>query len=296
MKSLILRIVISSISIFLSCCIGRNNGNTLPHGNSPFDYCAEFNKDQFISMDSIFVETADELRNQLRNNRILILKNKKYELESTLQIDNIENLKIVGAKTSVLITSEQNFTVLKLLNSKNISIENIKIGHFRNQEHTGEQGVLRIEHSSQINILNCKISGAGTFGLITKDVCNLKFEDSEITKCTALIFELDKSRKIEFKNSKFQDNRLAISVLGGFTNSTKEVTFLGCEFLNNQPVISGNPAFNFNNNFQNFEEKIIFRNCTFKNNKGYKWYGEKIKLENCKIDSSDFIGIHWKKQ
>lgn len=45
------------------------------------------------------------------------------------------------------------------------------------------------------------------------------------------------------------------------------------------------------NNYQDFDEKIIFKNCTFKNNKGFKWYGGKIKLEQCEIDSTDFIGL-----
>ena len=53
----------------------------------------------------------------------------------------------------------------------------------------------------------------------------------------------------------------------------------------------GNPAFNFRDNYKDFNEQILFTNCTFKNNKGFKWYGDKIKLSNCKIDSSDFIGF-----
>jgi len=291
----ILRFTISSMSILLSCGSNGNDGKIEPpiklKSKSHFKYCDEFKETQYIYKDTIFIETVEELRSQIRNNRMLILGNKKYKLESTLQLDSIDNLKIVGGVNSELMISEQNLTVLKLLNSQNISIVNVMLGHTTNQEHLGEQGILRIEHSSNINIFNCKISGVGTFGLITKDVCGLKFENSEITNCTALIFELDESRKIEFKNSKFRDNRLAISVLGGFTNSTNEVTFIDCEFLNNEPELIGNPAFNFENNFKNFEEQIIFRNCTFKKNKGYKWYGEKIKLENCTIDSTDFTGL-----
>jgi len=290
----ILRIIIGSMYIFLS---SSTNGNSQKieseikmNGKSHFQYCDKLNENQAVYIDTIFVETTDELRDHLRNNRVLILGSKKYKLQSTLQIDSIENLKILGTITSELMISDQNSTVLNLLNSKNFSIENVIIGHSTNQGYLGKQGIIRIEHSSNINIFNCKILGAGTFGLVTKDVCNMKFENSEITKCTALIFELHKSRKIEFKNSKFQNNKLAISVLGGFTNLTKEVTFTDCLFLNNQPKMSGNPVFNFDNNYQNFEEQIIFRNCLFKNNIGYKWYGEKIKLENCKIDSSDFIG------
>lgn len=291
----ILRITVSTMSIFFSCGTNGNSNNIesikIVNTKSHFDGCDELKEFQPSFIDTIFVKTADELKSQLKNNRVLILGNQNYKLESTLQLDSIENLKIVGNKTSRLMIDKQNSTVLKLSNSHNFWIENVTIGHSTNQGHIGEQGIVRIEHSSNVNIKSCKILGAGTFGLIVKDVCGLTFENSEITKCSALIFELNKSKKIEFKNTKFQDNRLAISVLGGFTNATKEVTFTNCEFLNNQPEMSGNPAFNFDNNYQNFEEKIFFKNCTFKNNKGYKWYSDKIKLENCKIDSTDFIGL-----
>ena len=291
----IFQIVISSILIFFSCGtnekIEKINSKNKFSGKSHFEHCYEFNETPSVSMDTIFVETTEVLLSQLGNNKILILGSKKYKLASTLLIDNIENLKIIGIGYSELMISDQNATVLKVLNSQNCSIENITIRHSISKGHSGEQGVLRIEQSSNINILNCKILGAVTFGLVTKDICGLKFENSEITKCTGLIFELDKSKKVEFKNSKFHNNKLAISVLGGFPNSTKEIIFTDCDFVNNQPDISGNPAFNFDNNYQDFEEKIIFRNCTFQNNVGYKWYGKKIKLENCTIDSSDFIGL-----
>ncbi len=292
----ILRIVIGSMSIFLSCETNRNNKNIesikIINAKSHFEECDKFKKNQSVFMDSIFVKSVDELKSQLGNNRVLFLGKQNYKLESTLQIDSIQNLKIVGDETTRLMIDKQNSTVLKLSNSNNFRIENVVIGHSTNQGHTGEQGIVRIEHSSNINIENCIILGAGTFGLIAKDVCRLTIENSEITKCSALIFELNRSQKIEFKNTKFQNNNLAISVLGGFTNSTKKVTFTDCMFLNNQPEMNGNPAFNFDNNYQNFKEQIIFKNCTFKNNVGYKWYGDKIKLENCKIDSTDFIGLH----
>ena len=292
-------IAISSISIFFSCGINGNSKNIKSakefNANTFFKERDDFNVPQFISSDTIFIENVDELRNQLRDNRVLILINQNYKLESTLQIDSITNLKIVGDETSRLMIDKQNSTVLKLSYLHDFWIENVIIGHSTNQGHIGEQGIVRIEHSSNVNIGRCIILGAGTFGLIAKDVGRLTLENSEITKCSALIFELDNSQKIEFNNTIFQDNKLGISVLGGFTNLTKEVTFTDCMFLNNQPKMRGNPAFNFDNNYQNHEEQIIFKNCTFKNNVGYKWYGDKIRLENCKIDSTDFIGLQKQK-
>jgi hypothetical protein len=157
--------------------------------------------------------------------------------------------------------------------------------------HKGEQGAIRISYSSHIDITDCKLIGSGTFGLITSHVNKLIFTNSEITACSALIFELDSCRNFEFLESKFHNNNLGASVLGGFTNSTRDINFLKCDFINNKPHMTGNPAFNFMNNYDDFDNPIIFTNCTFRNNKGYKWYGKNIELINCKIDSSDFIGL-----
>jgi len=290
----ILRMAISVIIVFHSCG---------PHGNSKkiesviktesksnFESCDDLIEKPKVFTDTIFAESGKEISSQIQNNRVIILRNKNYKLDSTLLIDNIENLKIVGTGTTELIT-QQNSTVLNLQNSRKVSLENLIFKHSKEQQHIGKQGILRIEHSSNITVLKCRILGDDTFGLSTNDVCTMKFENSEIRKCKAVIFELSNSRKIDFKNSKFRDSELAISVLGGFTNSTKEVKFTNCKFINNQPKIRGNPVFNFDNNYERFEEKIIFQNCTFKNNQGYKWYGKKIKLKNCNIDSSDFIGL-----
>ena len=238
-----------------------------------------------------FVDNEEELTSNIKSNRILKLKGNQFNLKSSLNLDGIENLKLIGSQNSTLSILGQNSTVINLRNSFNVHLENLIIGQSEHQVHIGEQGVVRIEHSNNITISNCKILGAGTFGLITKNVCRLKFNNSSITKCTAVIFELDQSRKIEFKNSTFHDNHLGVSVLGGFTNSTKEVSFTNCQFINNIPNVQGNPVFNFMNNFEKFEEKIVFKKCTFKNNKGYKWYGDKIKLDQCEIDSTDFTGL-----
>ena len=288
-------VILCSLTGFSSC---RDNENKIKHPNndklnnrSYYDLSEDIIDNDVYYTDTITVKTAEELTKHIRSNRLIKLANNEYNLIATLRIDSIKNLKIVGTGSSKLLVNERNATVIKLVNCYNIHLDNLIIGHTESPGHKGEQGILRISHSYNINISECKLFGAGTFGLVTYDVYNLKFTNSEITECTALIFELEKSRKFEFENSKFHNNNLGTSVLGGFTNSTKEITFLNCDFLNNKPDIAGNPAFNFFENYTDFNEQILFTNCTFKNNKGFKWYGDKIKLNNCKIDSSDFIGF-----
>jgi len=241
--------------------------------------------------DTVTVQNTEELIKHLRSNRVIHLGSNEYPLTTTLLIDSIENLNIIGTGSSRLIIVERNSTVLKLSNSSDIHLDSLVIGHRGSPGHNGEHGVLRVVHSNDINISNCKLLGAGTFGLVTYDTYNLKFTNSEITECTALIFELEKSRRIEFTDSKFHNNDLAISVLGGFTNSTKKVSFLNCDFVHNRPKMPGNPAFNFMGNSKNLDERIVFTNCLFKNNEGFKWYGDKIELNDCKVDSTGFVNF-----
>jgi hypothetical protein len=296
LRNWILRtIVLCSFNLVYSCgnnenVIGYSNGDELGSRSSDAlsDPIVNNNENR---VDTVTVQTAEELIKHIRSNRVIELINSEYILTSTLLIDSITNLKIVGTGLSRLMINERNSTAVKLLNSHHVQLSNLILGHAESPRYEDEQGVLRINHSQNIVISNCKVIGAGTFGLITYEVSDLKFTNSEITACTVLIFDLEKSRNIEFINSQFHNNILATSVLGGFTNSTSEVTFTNCSFLDNKPAMAGNPAFNFMDNSEDLDAPIIFSNCTFKNNKGFKWYGDKIELNDCEIDSTDFINF-----
>lgn len=237
--------------------------------------------------DTVTVRTEQELVKQIRSNRLIRLVDKEYILNSSLRIDGIKNLKIVGMGSSKLFVYERNQTVLRLLNSHNIHLDGLIIGDKESSRHGGEPGVLNISYSYNINIANCKLNGSGTFGLVTYAVYNLEFTNSEITECSTLIFDLERSRKFQFKNSKFHNNNLSTSVLGGFSNASKDISFLNCVFSDNEPSMAGNPAFNQ----RDLYAPILFSDCTFKNNKGFKWYGDNLKLNNCNVDSSGFIGF-----
>lgn len=162
----------------------------------------------------------------------------------------------------------------------------VGIGNTEKTSYKGN-GVVRISYSHNINILNSSIIGTGTFGLNTYAVYNLKFKKSEITNCSLFIFDIERTRKLEFIDSDFHNNNLFTSVLGGFTNASREISFLNCKFENNLPKMSGNPLFNQ----RDLYEPVLFTNCTFSNNVGYKWYGDQIKLVDCIMDVNDFIGL-----
>lgn len=237
--------------------------------------------------DTIIVRTTEELIKNLKNNRLIQLIENEYNLDSLLLIKQIKNLKIVGTGASKLLLNNKNGTVLMLVNSHNIHLEGLIIGRPENLAFNEEQGVLRIDYAYNINISNCKIYGPGTIGLRTYGVYDLVFSDSEITGCGILIFHIARCRAFKFVHSKFHDNFLVTSVLGGFTNASREISFLDCAFLDNKPEMPGNPAFNQSDIY----ESVLFTNSVFKNNKGFKWYKDRVRLINCQIDADDFINF-----
>lgn len=288
--------IILCIIIFASCGINDNRTATSDYVSDNRisnlnDFEGTHLDNSILRRDTVTVQTSEELIQQLRSNRLIKLVSSNYILDTSLIIEGINDLQIEGTGYTKLSTLENNLTVLKLSEVNNIHLDGLILGQSESEGVNFKHCVMRISSSNNINISNCKLLGAGTFGLITYDVNELSFNNSEITHCTGLIFELKKSRNIKFKDSRFYSNNSSISVLGAFTNSTREVTFLNCDFVDNIPDMAGNPAFNFLDNYTDLEDKILFDHCTFKNNKGFKWYGEKIELIDCKMDSSGFIGL-----
>lgn len=257
--------------------------------NLRFDRSVEQLQTRVFYEDSILVHTAQELVEGIKSNRFIQLVNRHYQLNSALFIDSIKNLKIQSLDSSRISVLNGQSNVISISNSQGIELNNLIIGNSSKPFGKGEVGVVRINHSYEVAIENSGIIGRGSFGLKCFDVVDFQFNNSKITDCSKLIFELEKSKNCIFNNSSFHDNELSISVLGGFTNSTKQVFFNNCDFRKNLPAMTGNPAFNFMDNVNSPEDHIVFTNCSFENNPGYVWYGEKIDLINCEMDSADFL-------
>ncbi len=242
--------------------------------------------------DTILVFNSKDLVASIASNRMIKLLSTEYLIQTGLSLNNIKNLRIEGSSNTKIRLVGAGSNVILIQGSHNIQMDSLIVEPTDNLEEIGESGVLRIEGSYNISLNNSLIFGRSGFGLVTDDVLNFKFINSEIRECSKLIFDLAKSRKCYFSNAIFQDNDLGISVLGGFTFATREVYFTNCLFENNRPKQPGNPVFNFMENTNSSSERIVFKDCSFKNNKGYKWYGEKMELIDCEVDSNDFVDFH----
>ena len=254
----------------------------------PFDFKIEFNY-----FDTILVKSSEELLKTIKSNRLIKLvdidyilnRNSEYYPQGIL-FDSIHDFKLMGAGKSKLLAFERNATVLIFTNSFNVELNNLTIGHTEEPNQNCEEGVLKFIDCQNIKIKNCKLFGSGTYGLTVSNVRNLLFNSSSITECTNRILSLANSLNIKFIDSKFYNNTISSPNLAGFSES-KDVIFEGSEIVDNettQPDLAENSIFEIYNN----KDQIQFNNCTFLRNKNFNWFGDKIKLNSCKIDSSKF--------
>lgn len=256
--------------------------------DEPFDFNMEFNY-----FDTISVKNSEELLNNIKSNRLIKLvefeyilnKNSDYYPQGIL-FDSIHDFKILGTGKSKLFAFERNATVLIFTNSYNVKLSNLTIGHTEEPNQNCEEGVLKFIDCQNVVIENCKLFGSGTYGLTVSNVRNLLFNASSITECTNRILTVAKSHNIKFVNSKFHNNTLSSPNLAVFSES-KNVIFEGSEIIDNettQPDLAENAIFEIRNEIN----QIQFNNCTFLRNKDFNWFGDKLKLNSCKVDSSKF--------
>ena len=248
------------------------------------------NQNEAVIRDTVTAHNYTELTNLIRSYRQINLLGKDYEIEdadkSSLRIENIHHLDIIGEQSTRIIGASE-AVVVSMEGSNNISISNLTLISNPEEQQQCQGAVMYLTNSSDVSLDKIKIVGDGSTGLYTKKVRGLELSNSEVTGCDCLIFELEDSQDCLFDNVLFSGNKLATSVLGGFTESTHDVTFYDCRFIDNEPASVGNPAFNFAYNSEKFP--VTMTRCIFKNNKGFKWYGDQINLIDCDIDTADFV-------
>ena len=125
-----------------------------------------------------------------------------------LHISQVENLTIRGAgdKPVRLVVEPRYAYVLTFLNCKNITLENLEIGHTPEQGYcTG--GVLQIKDSENITVQNCRLFGCGTEGATIANSKYVYFGNTDIYECTYQIFTIEESARIQFDKCRFYDNQ-----------------------------------------------------------------------------------------
>lgn len=168
--------------------------------------------------------SADKFIESIKSNAEINLEDGKYLLSSSkennnnvyfdkvfdgreLVIKNIQNMCIRGTgKTVHLLTEPRYANVIKFVNCKNITLENIYLGHTINKGScTG--GVIKMIGCSNISINKCRLFGCGRIGIDAKECNGISFKSSQIYGCSEGIMEVEDVRGLEILDSKLYNNK-----------------------------------------------------------------------------------------
>lgn len=206
----------------------------------------------------IKVQTADGLLSNIGSNRTIIIENDILDFTETLKllaqsniidetpscedgryvfpegtsytnefdgpslwISNVQNLKIVGKKKDTHIQVDPAYAnVFGLSKCKNITFENLKLGHKEQGNCVGD--VLHFDECADITINNCKLYGCGVIGLYAEYCNHILTTNTEIYDCSESGIHFDHSRLCIFGNCKIYD----VPRVGNTNAST--ITFEKC--------------------------------------------------------------------
>jgi hypothetical protein len=212
---------------------------------------SKIGKEEKETMD---ISSARDFIRAIRPNREIRLSKGTYNLSMASQLDseyvtwkktydgfeplihNVYNLRIVGEGntcTKILIQPRYAW-VLSFQNSKNISIENLRIAHALEGFCTG--GVLSFVDVDGIELENLILYGCGSTGIQMDKVDSFTCQYTLINHCTYNLLSVYNSENIFFQNCAFANSgQFNLIEIGDLTYNTK---FFKCMFLNNKTVFN----------------------------------------------------------
>lgn len=257
----------------------------------------------------IEVETAREFVEAIGPNRVILLKDKDYNLSQVagsikneyvrweeqydgteLVIENVSNLTIRGINEdySNILIEPRYADVLTFINCNNVRIENINAGHFPEKGECAG-GVLYFEDCKDINIENCRLFGCGTVGVTLVNAEGVTFNRSEITECSEGIMYIQNSKYLTFKDSRFIKNESSFDFIE--IQDSSNISFDGCEVSENSYVdVEG--LYSTNTYLFSIRDcrDITLQNCTIASNnvRSFMDGAGLLKLEGIRLKDNAF--------
>lgn len=148
----------------------------------------------------------------------------------TLQIRSVSGLSIRskrGSKATLLATPRY-ANVLEFIDSDNISMENLVLGH--TEEGYCDKGVIEFDGCSYVVINDCDFFGCGTEGFVFDSCSDVAVNRSTVYDCSYYTMHVKHSLFVRFNDCRFYNNREfeQISVIDS------EACFTHCTFDNLQ--------------------------------------------------------------
>ena len=157
--------------------------------------------------DTIYVSNKEGLLNSLTSNRVIIIDVDSINLnKDIIEINNLNNLKIIGQSNSMTSLSTENYNedVITILKSKNIYIHNLSIGHYPSYS-TCTGNVIATSNSDSIIIENSDLYGCGVIGIYSYK-SNVWCNSTTIRECSEDILGITHG-SITLENCNFYLNK-----------------------------------------------------------------------------------------
>lgn len=169
-------IIKASLSIILACTVSCSSYISQPSENKNSDHSALIR----VNNEQDLYEAFD----QITDTKVIELKNRIYNLDKPLILNNLSHITINGNGAVLVLDSLVN-DVVEMNRCHNVTIDNIKALHKEADGPVGCTGnVILISGGSNITIINSELNGCGVVGVSAYNSINLKIIGNYIHKNT----------------------------------------------------------------------------------------------------------------
>lgn len=193
---------------------------------------------------------------------------------SQLIIRNVVNLSLVGDSAHVMATP-QSGAVIVFRDSINVQIQGLHLGYQPIGDAHG--AVLELERCNEIKVGGANLYGAGSYGIILKNVYDFKLSQSTIVDGLVGIAQITDSQDIHFTNNTLLNNKGGLEI-----TKTKNVLIKDSEFLGNE---IGNGTF-----LQMVESEVMIKDTKIAKNHGKYFYEYEgcVVVQDCTLEENTF--------
>ncbi|MCR4990790.1 MAG: right-handed parallel beta-helix repeat-containing protein [Lachnospiraceae bacterium] len=268
--------------------------------------------DDLSYTETVTVSNAEELLNEIGNNKKIILKPGNYDLseskfkfnneyveavtDNTMEsdgysgiiINNVSYLKLEaeGGEVEISIDSPYN-SVLQFNNCYNIILEGLTCGHHVEPGTCGAP-VIGTNSTYTMQVIDCHLYGSGSYGLEAYDSSSIEFKNTEIYECTYGIISGFNMNYSTFTGCNMHDNSQYVPIdLYDCTG----ITFEDCDFENNMIDKTNGYKTTFVYGDDD-SESISFTNCRFKGNQYSEFSEGDVTIDDCTFDDETFKDLY----
>ena len=155
--------------------------------------------------------------NEARKGHLIVIGPGTYEYDQTINVYNKEDLIIAGTDdgddnaVSAILNTNRNYAILNIENSSDIMIHDLYFGHSIEPYERCANGVIYIDRSRNVYILNNEIEGSGVVGITAIGSNKITIENNLIHNNQKDGIELISSSNINIYSNTIADNYYSVS-------------------------------------------------------------------------------------